>query len=47
VDILHLEKIKLENSSLVQRDIGTKRRINEVVIGYTINMNGVSTKDDI
>jgi hypothetical protein len=43
VDRLHLEKIKLGKSSLVQLAIGTKRRINEVVRSCRIKLNGVNT----
>ena len=32
VDILHLDEINLENSSLVKLATGTKRRINETII---------------
>jgi predicted aspartyl protease len=41
VDRLHLEKSKLEKSSLVQLATGTKRRINEIVRSCPINLNGV------
>jgi hypothetical protein len=47
VDRLHLEKSKLEKSSLVQLATGTKRRINEVVRSCPINMNGVGTIVDM
>jgi hypothetical protein len=47
VDIFHLEKSKLEKSSLVQLATGTKRRINETVRGCPINLNGVSTNVDM
>jgi hypothetical protein len=47
VDRLQLEKIKLEKSSLVQLATGTKRRINEMVRGCPININGVSTNFDM
>ena len=43
VDILLLEKNKLEKSSLVQPAIVTKRRINETIKGCPINLNGLST----
>jgi hypothetical protein len=39
VDKLHLEKSNLEKSSLVQLATGTKRRINETVRGFPINLN--------
>jgi len=39
VDILHLDKHKLEKSSLVQLATRTKRRINKNVKGFPINMN--------
>jgi hypothetical protein len=38
-----LEKNNLENFSLVQLATRTKRNINEIVKGFPINMNGVST----
>jgi predicted aspartyl protease len=47
VDRLHLEKSKLEKSSLVQLATGTKRRINETVRGCPINLNGVNTNVDM
>ena len=47
VDRLHLEKSKLEKSSLVQLATITKRRINEMVRGFSISMNGVNTNDDL
>jgi hypothetical protein len=45
VDNLHLEKNELEKSSLVHLATRTKRRINDIVKGFPINMNGVSTND--
>jgi hypothetical protein len=47
VDRLHLEKRKLEKSSLVQLDTGTKRRIHDMVRGCSISLNGVNTNADI
>jgi hypothetical protein len=47
VDRLHLEKSKLEKSSLVQLATITKRRINEMVRGFSISMNGVNTNADL
>jgi predicted aspartyl protease len=47
VNILHLEKNKLEKISLVELAIGTKRRINQTVRGCPINLNGVSTNVDL
>jgi hypothetical protein len=47
VDIFHLDKSKLEKSSLVQLATGTKRRINETVIGCPISLNIVSTNADL
>ena len=47
VDIFHWTKIKLERSWLVQLANGTKRRINEIIIGYPISLNRVNTNDDI
>jgi hypothetical protein len=43
VDRLHLEKIKLDKSSLVQLTNGTKRRIHDMVRGCSISLNGVNT----
>jgi hypothetical protein len=47
VDRLHLEKSKLGKSSLVQIDLGTKRRINEAIKSCPINLNGVNTVLDM
>ena len=47
VDRLHLEKSKLEKTSLVQLATRTKRRINDMVIGCSISLNGVNTNVDI
>jgi hypothetical protein len=47
VDIYHLEKSKIEKSCLVQLAIGTKRRINETMKYYLINLNGVSTNTNM
>jgi hypothetical protein len=47
VDRLHLEKSKLEKSSLVQLATGTKRRINEMVRGCSISLNRVNTNVDL
>jgi predicted aspartyl protease len=47
VDRVHLEKINLEKSSLVQLATGTKRRINETVKGCPVNMNGVNAVVDM
>lgn len=47
MDRLHLDKSKLEKSSLVLLAIGTKRRINEMVIGCSINMNRVNDNVDL
>jgi hypothetical protein len=47
VDRFHLKKSKLEKSWLVQPAIGTKRRINEIVGDYLINMNGVNIIHDL
>jgi hypothetical protein len=47
VEKLHLEKSKLEKSSLVQLATRTKRRINEIVRGCPINMNGVNAIVDM
>jgi hypothetical protein len=47
VDILRLEKRKLEKSSLVQLATGTIRRIHDMVIGCSISLNGVNINVDI
>jgi hypothetical protein len=46
VDRLHLEKSKLEKSSLVQLDTRTKRMINEAIRSCPINLNGVNINVD-
>jgi hypothetical protein len=43
LDILHLEKSEVEKSSLAQLAIGTKIRINEMVIGHPISLDEVKT----
>ena len=43
VDSLHLEKIDLGKSVLVQLATGTKRRIHDMVRGCSISINGVNT----
>jgi hypothetical protein len=43
VDRLHLDKIKIEKQSLVHIDTGTKRRINEMVRGCPLCLDGVNT----
>jgi hypothetical protein len=47
VDRSHLEKIKLEKSSLVQLATRTKRRIHDMVIGCSKSLNGVNTNVDL
>jgi hypothetical protein len=47
VDRLHLEKIKLGKSSLVQLAIGTKRRIHDMVKSCSISLNGMNTSVDL
>jgi hypothetical protein len=47
VDRLHLEKSKLEKSSLVWLDTRAKRRINEMVKGCPIRLIGLNTNVDI
>jgi hypothetical protein len=42
-----LKKCKHEKYWLVQLAIGTKRRINELVKEFPINMNGITTKADL
>jgi hypothetical protein len=43
VDILHLDKSELIKSSLVQLATGTKKRIHDIVRGFSISLNGVNT----
>jgi hypothetical protein len=47
VNKFHLDKSKLEKTSLVQLATRTKRRINESVIGFQIIFNGVSINADL
>jgi hypothetical protein len=47
VDKFYLKKRKLERSWLVHLAIGTKRRINEDVIYFPINLNRENTKVDL
>jgi hypothetical protein len=47
VYIFHLDKSKLEKSSLVQLANGTKRRNNGFVKGCPISINGVSTNAEL
>jgi hypothetical protein len=47
VDILHLEKSKLEKSSLIQLATGTKRRIHDMIRGSSISLDGVNTIVDL
>jgi hypothetical protein len=47
VEIFKLKKCKHEKSWLVQLATGTKRRINELVKEFPINMNGTNTKEDL
>jgi len=47
VEKLHLEKSKIEKSSLVQLSIGTKKRINMTIECCPINKNEISTNSNI
>jgi hypothetical protein len=47
VDRLHLEKSKLGKESLVQLATRTKRRIQDMVRGCSISLNGVNTSIDL
>jgi hypothetical protein len=47
VDRLHLEKSKIEKSSLVRLATRTKRRIHDMFIGCSISINGVNTNIDL
>jgi hypothetical protein len=47
VDRLRLEKSKIEKSSLVQLATRTKRRIDDMVRGCSISVNGVNTNADL
>jgi hypothetical protein len=46
VEIFKLNKFKHEKSWLVQVATRTKRRINELVNDFPINMKGINTKED-
>ena len=47
VDIFKLKRYKHEKFQLVHLATGTKRRINDLVKYYAMNMNGVGTKKDL
>jgi hypothetical protein len=47
VDILHLEKIKLGKSSLLQLATRTKRRVHDMVRSSSISINGMNTSMDL
>jgi hypothetical protein len=47
VEILHLSIRKHERSWLVQLATGTKRKVTELVKSCLIDMNGLSTKDEL
>jgi predicted aspartyl protease len=47
VERFKLKRCKHEKSWLVQLATGTKRRINELVKDFPVNMNGVNTKADL
>jgi hypothetical protein len=47
VERFHLKKSNLEKSSLVQLATRTKRKINEIVKGCSINLNGLNTIVDL
>jgi hypothetical protein len=47
VERFKLKRCKHEKSWLVQLATGTKRRINELVKDFPVNMNGVNTKEDL
>jgi hypothetical protein len=47
VDRFKLKRCKHDKFWLVQIIIGTKRRINELVRDFLLNMNGVRTKADL
>jgi hypothetical protein len=46
-DRFHLKKSNLEKSSFVQLATRTKRRINETIKDFPINMNGVNTNPNM
>jgi hypothetical protein len=47
VEILHLTRRKHEKSWLVQLATGTKRKVTELVKSYSVDMKGMSTKDEL
>ena len=47
VDSLHLMRSKHEKSWLVQLATGTKRKVTELVKSCSMDMNGMSTKDEL
>jgi hypothetical protein len=47
VEIFHLKRSKHEKSWLVQLATGTKRKINEIVKGFPLDMDGVSIVADL
>jgi hypothetical protein len=47
VEKLHLSRRKHEKSCLVQLAIGTKRKVTELVKSCPVDMNGMSTKDEL
>jgi hypothetical protein len=47
VEIFHLQRSKHKKSWLVQLAIGAKRKINEIVKDFLIDMNGLNKKVDV
>jgi hypothetical protein len=47
VEIFHLKRSKHKKYRLVQLTTGAKRKINELVKYFPIDMNGLSTKVDV
>jgi predicted aspartyl protease len=47
VESFHLSRSKHERSWLVQLATGTKRKVNELVKSCSIDMNGLSMKDEL
>jgi hypothetical protein len=47
IEIFHLQRSKHKKDWLVQLAIGAKRKINELVKGYPIDMNGLNIKVEV
>jgi hypothetical protein len=47
VESLHLSRSKNEKSWLVQLATGTKRKVTELIKSYSVDINGLRTKDEL